>query len=71
MVPDARAGRETGRRWRSAVQGLIQAVQGELTAVGRVGARGAAGVGAVGGGGVFGGVGVGLQEDKQTALVNM
>lgn len=38
----------------SAIQGLIQAVQGELTAVGRVGARGAAGVGAVGGGGMFG-----------------
>lgn len=63
MVPDVRAGREMGRRSRSAVHALIQAVQSELTAVRRVGARGAAGVGAVGGGGVFGGVRVGLQEE--------
>lgn len=38
----------------------VQAVQGQLTAVGGVGAGGAAGVGAVGGGRVFGGVRVRL-----------
>lgn len=49
----------------SAVQGLIQAVQSQLTAVGRVGAWWAAGVGAVRGGGMLGRVGVGLQrKDK-------
>ncbi len=54
-------GEKTGSCLFSAVQGLIQAVQSEPTAVGRVGARGAAGVGAVGGGGMFGRVRVGLQ----------
>lgn len=67
MVPDVRAGREMGC-CRSAIQALIQAVQSELTAVGRVGAWGAAGVGAVGGGGVFGGVGVGLQEEQTDGI---
>lgn len=38
----------------STIQGLIQAVQSQLTAVGRVGARWAAGVGAVRGGGMLG-----------------
>lgn len=43
----------------------VQAIQGELAAVGGVGAGGAAGVGAVGGGRVFGGVGVGLSETER------
>lgn len=46
----------------------VQAIQGELAAVGGVGARGAAGVGAVGGGRVFGGVGVGLGETEREGL---
>lgn len=40
----------------------VQAVKGKMTAVGRVGAWGAAGVGAVGGGRMFGGVRVRLDE---------
>lgn len=43
------------------VEGGLEAVQGQLTAVGGVWAGGAAGVGAVRRGGVFGGVGVRLE----------
>lgn len=47
---------ETGQFSFSAIQGVLQAIQGELAAVGGVWAWGAARVGAVGGGGVFGGI---------------
>lgn len=53
----------------SAVQGVLQAVQCLLAAVGGVGAGGAAGVRAVGEGGVLGGVGVRLREYRESVFI--